>query len=80
MLFRSPANRLGLHDRGIVRPGCFADLVVFDPEKIIDTATFSEPHQYPKGIANVVVNGEVVVNENTLVGKRPGRILRRRCS
>lgn len=75
-----PANRLGLYDRGIVRPGCFADLVVFDPEKIIDTATFSEPHQYPKGIANVVVNGEIVVNENTLVGKRPGRVLRRRCS
>lgn len=73
-----PATRLELHDRGLIRPGFFADLVVFHPEKIIDTATFSEPHQYPRGMDTVIVNGRIVVSRNTLTGERPGRLLKRR--
>ncbi|PIE55596.1 MAG: hypothetical protein CSA35_00065 [Dethiosulfovibrio peptidovorans] len=71
-----PANRMRIYDRGILRPGVFADIVIFDREKIIDRATFSEPHQYPEGIRYVMVNGKVVVKGNTLTGKRPGRVLK----
>lgn len=71
-----PAGRLGLLDRGIVRQGMWADLVVFDPERIIDNATFSDPHQFPDGIPYVVVNGEVVVDGGEHTGTLPGRALR----
>ena len=73
----APAARLGLKDRGLVRPGMKADLVVFDPDEIIDTSTYEEPRQHPKGILHVFVNGKQVVREGELLEARAGRVLRR---
>jgi len=72
-----PAARLVLRDRGIVREGAFADLVVFDPQVINDTATYADPHRYPEGIRQVLVNGRFVVDEGHQTEERPGRVLRR---
>jgi N-acyl-D-amino-acid deacylase len=72
-----PADRLGLHDRGVLREGAFADLVVFDPDTIADVATYLEPARYPVGIDHVVVNGHVAVLDGRETGERPGRLLRR---
>jgi N-acyl-D-amino-acid deacylase len=71
-----PAARLGLPDRGLVRPGMKADLVVFDPATVRDRATFERPHQYAEGVALVVVNGEVVLEGDRMTAARPGRVLR----
>jgi N-acyl-D-amino-acid deacylase len=71
------AARVGLKLRGLVKEGYFADLVVFDPETIIDKANFSEPHQYPEGIHYVFVNGEAAVDSGEFQNLRAGRILRR---
>jgi dihydroorotase/N-acyl-D-amino-acid deacylase len=70
------AQRLGLHDRGLLRPGMKADLVIFDPERILDRATFTDPHQYPEGIEYVFVNGQVVVERGAVTQARPGHALR----
>jgi N-acyl-D-amino-acid deacylase len=72
-----PATFFGIQDRGILREGLAADITVFDPEKIIDKATYENPHQYAEGISYVVVNGEVVVDNGKHTGKRPGKILKR---
>ena len=72
-----PAERLGLRDRGIVHEGAFADLVVLDPERVADTATFTDPHRYPAGIHHVLVNGRFAVYHGEQTQERPGRILRR---
>lgn len=72
-----PAMRLGLQDRGILREGMKADLVLFDANTVIDNATYVAPHQYPSGVDYVVVNGEVVVRNGKHTGKRPGAVLRR---
>ena len=61
----------------MIRPGAFADLVVFDPERIADTATYEEPRQFPAGIAAVYVNGAAVARDGAHTGARPGRALRR---
>ena len=73
-----PASRLGLQQRGEIRVGWFADLVVFDPETVIDRSTFVEPHRYPAGIPYVMVNGQLAVDDNSFVGGRNGRVLRRK--
>ena len=70
-----PATRVGLSDRGLLRPGMKADLVVFDPVAIRDHATFEKPHAYATGISVVVVNGILVVEEGRITGVRPGRVL-----
>lgn len=70
-----PAARLGLKDRGTIRAGKYADIVVFDPENIIDKATFIDPHQYPVGIDYVLVNGTVVVDHGKHTEKLPGKVL-----
>ena len=70
------ASRLSLRDRGVVRTGAWADLVVFDPERIIDVATYDDPHRYPVGIDHVIVNGTVVTHGDETLGERPGRFLR----
>ena len=72
-----PAQRLGFRERGLVKEGLIADLVVFDPETVIDRATFEEPHQYPDGIPHVLVAGDPVVLDGQHTGARPGRVLRR---
>ena len=69
------AQRLGIHDRGILSLGNFADIAVFDADEIIDRATFENPHQYATGMKYVLVNGQVVVAEGSHTGKRPGKIL-----
>ena len=73
-----PATTFGLKDRGEVREGNWADLVVFDPEKIQDHATFKDPHHYATGFAEVLVNGVVVVKDDRHTGARPGQALRHR--
>ncbi|GBC78606.1 N-acyl-D-aspartate deacylase [bacterium HR08] len=70
-----PAQIIGLRDRGLLREGYWADITIFDPEKIADRATYTEPHQYADGILYVLVNGEFVVDEGKITGKRPGRVL-----
>lgn len=69
------ARRLNIHDRGLITPGYFADIAVFDADEIIDRATFEDPHQYAVGMHYVLVNGEVVVEDGQHTGRRPGRIL-----
>ena len=69
------ARRLGIHDRGLITTGYFADIAIFDPDEIIDKATFENPHQYAIGTKFVLVNGTVVVENGQHTGARPGRIL-----
>jgi N-acyl-D-amino-acid deacylase len=70
-----PAQRLGLHDRGILRPGMKADIVIFDPVRVRDTATFERPHQYAEGFAIVITNGQVVYDAGAKTAARPGVVL-----
>ena len=72
-----PAQVFGLADRGFIRPGAIADLVLFDPREIVDRGTFEEPHRFPAGIHGVWVNGERVVENGNHNGARPGRVLKR---
>ena len=71
-----PAKRLGLGDRGVIRVGARADLVVFDARRVIDVATFDDPHRYPVGIEHVLVNGRFVIKDGEHTGSLPGRVLR----
>jgi N-acyl-D-amino-acid deacylase len=70
------ARRLRLRDRGTIALGNWADLVVFDPETIRDTATYVEPEQFPIGIAAILVNGEPVARDGQPIGTLPGHLLR----
>jgi N-acyl-D-aspartate/D-glutamate deacylase len=71
------AAKAGVHDRGLLRPGQFADITIFDPDKIIDRATYTEPFQYNVGVEYVIVNGEIVLDHDKHTGAHPGRALRR---
>ena len=68
----NPARRFGLTDRGRVKDGYFADIVVFDPDSIIDTATFEDPKHHPAGISYVLVNGQVAVDDEVCTGVMAG--------
>jgi N-acyl-D-amino-acid deacylase len=70
-----PARRLGLRDRGLIRVGAKADLVVFDPRRVVDLATYDEPHRYPAGIEHVLVSGRSVIKDGQHTGSLPGRVL-----
>jgi dihydroorotase/N-acyl-D-amino-acid deacylase len=70
-----PAQRLGLWDRGVLRPGMKADLAVFDPARVRDAATFERPHQYAEGFSMVIVNGVVVYENGGMTRARPGKVL-----
>jgi N-acyl-D-aspartate/D-glutamate deacylase len=70
------AAKLGVADRGLLRAGNFADLALFDPERVIDRATYEKPFQYCEGVVYVVVNGKVVIDQGKHTGARPGRALR----
>lgn len=72
-----PAWRLKLFNRGLIRPGYYADVVVFDYEKIKDKATFQNPHQYSEGVVYLWVNGVLTIEDGKLTGKTGGRILKR---
>jgi N-acyl-D-amino-acid deacylase len=72
-----PAQRFGLAERGLIRHGFHADLVLFDPDKIIDTATFSDPIRPAEGIAGVWVNGVLSYTAEGATGKRAGKFLPR---
>jgi len=72
-----PAARLGLTNRGLLRDGLWADLVVFDPARVRSNATYDQPRAFPDGIEYVVVNGQLVVDANRHTGALPGRALRR---
>ena len=72
-----PAARLGLPDRGVIREGAAADVVIFDPTTVADRSTFTAPHAYPAGIEYVFVNGAAAVDNGTFTDARSGRVLRR---
>jgi N-acyl-D-amino-acid deacylase len=71
-----PAGNLRLADRGLLEPGCFADLVVFDPDRIEDHATYDDPHRYASGVLHVAVNGTLVVRDGEHTGALPGCVVR----
>ncbi|MDP2056119.1 MAG: amidohydrolase family protein, partial [Acidobacteriota bacterium] len=70
-----PAQRLGLSDRGVLRQGLKADIAVFDPATVRDTATFEKPHSYAEGFSLVIVNGQVAFEGGQMTAARPGRVL-----
>jgi N-acyl-D-amino-acid deacylase len=70
------ARRLSIPDRGLLLPGLYADVVVFDPQTIADVATYEKPHQLPTGIRYVIVNGTVVMKDGVHTGAKPGKALR----
>jgi N-acyl-D-amino-acid deacylase len=72
----APAARLGLKERGMLRDGAVADVVVFDPQTVKSNATYDEPRQFPDGIEHVIVNGVPVVENGVHTGATPGRALR----
>lgn len=72
-----PARIIGLQDRGILREGLAADIVIFDPDQIIDQATFEKPRQYNLGIDTVIVNGQVVIQGEQAYRKAAGKVIRR---
>ncbi len=71
-----PAISIDLFDRGLLKEGFWADVVIFNPATIIDKATYAEPHQYPEGIDYVIVNGEIVIDKGNHTEKLPGKVLR----
>jgi N-acyl-D-aspartate/D-glutamate deacylase len=72
-----PAQRIGLPKRGLIKEEMYADIVMFDPDKIQDTATYLNPHQFPKGIDYVIVNGTIVIEEGEHTNELPGKPLRK---
>jgi N-acyl-D-amino-acid deacylase len=71
-----PASNLRIRERGWLRPGNYADVVVFDADSIADHATFEQPHQYATGMKHVFVNGEQVLRDGEHTGATPGRVVR----
>ena len=73
----APAQRIGQRERGLIREGMYADVVVFDAERIQDLATYTDPHRYSVGVIHLFVNGVPVIRDAALTGERPGRVLKR---
>jgi N-acyl-D-amino-acid deacylase len=71
-----PAEKLRLEKRGRIRRSCYADIVIFHPETIKDTATYEDPKQYPVGISHVLVNGQIAVKNGEHTGTLAGRVIR----
>jgi N-acyl-D-aspartate/D-glutamate deacylase len=72
-----PASRMRISDRGCVEPGYYADLVVFNPDKVVDLATFDNPHQFSTGIEHVLVNGRMAIRNGRQTDSLAGKVLRR---
>jgi N-acyl-D-amino-acid deacylase len=72
-----PANTFHFRERGLLKPGFWADLALFDPATVRDTAVFNDPHHYPEGFSFVIVNGLVVLDQGKHTGAKAGRPLRR---
>ncbi len=70
------ADQIGQPDRGRLAEGMTADVVVFDPDRIQDLATYDDPHRYAVGMHHVLVNGVPVIRDRSLTGERPGRVIR----
>ncbi len=70
-----PSEQFGLDQRGKIQPDWYADLTIFDPDSVADRATFEHPREFPAGIPYVIVNGQVVVEQGTHTGNRPGKVL-----
>ena len=71
------AGVFGIEDRGVIRPGAFADLAVLDLELLRDTATYEDPHRLAQGVVHVLVNGRIAVESERPTGERAGRVLSR---
>jgi N-acyl-D-amino-acid deacylase len=71
-----PAKNLKIRNRGELKPGYFADIVIFDPATISDHATYEKPHQYATGVRDVFVNGTIVLQNGNHTGARPGRFVK----
>jgi N-acyl-D-amino-acid deacylase len=71
-----PAQRMRLPDRGVIKEGMWADVVVFDPETVRDLATFDNPNQLSEGMAHVFVNGVAVIADGKMTNALPGKVLR----
>ena len=72
-----PATVFGMTDRGVIRPGAFADLVIFDPAAVRDTATYADPQKLAEGVSDVLVNGVPVLLDGKFTDASPGRVLRK---
>jgi N-acyl-D-aspartate/D-glutamate deacylase len=72
-----PATVFGIADRGVIRPGAFADIVIFDPAAVKDTATYSAPQTLAEGVSDVLVNGVPVLLDGKFIDASPGRVLRK---
>jgi N-acyl-D-amino-acid deacylase len=70
-----PATRMRLPNRGLIKEGCWADVVVFDLARLQDRSTYAEPVLFPEGIDYVLVNGQVVIDHGKHTGARPGQVL-----
>ena len=70
-----PAARIGISDRGVLRPGMKADIAVFDPSRVRDLATYEKPHQYAEGFSYVIVNGHIVYENGAITPARPGQVI-----
>jgi N-acyl-D-aspartate/D-glutamate deacylase len=70
------AEKINIADRGLLKEGYWADVTIFNPDTVIDKATFENPHQYPVGIPYVIVNGAVVLDNGKHTGARPGKVIR----
>ena len=71
-----PAARVGIADRGILKPGFKADITIFNPETVRDVSTFEDPTHYSRGIQHVFVNGRAVVSNGAITSERPGEPVR----
>src|SRR5437763_11487610 len=69
------AAKIHIYDRGLLRPGMWADVTIFDAAKVMDKSTFEQPHQYAEGIEHVFVNGKLVLSKGKHLGTRPGVVL-----
>ena len=72
-----PHSKLGIKDRGIIRPGFYADLVLFNPDTVSTKADYSGVAKYPEGIEYVIINGEIVVEKTQHTGRKPGKLIRK---